>query len=427
LLAFPNATDMNSLYNKHKELFDAIKSAGGYPYVVGGYVRDTLLGRNPHDIDVVVTGINIPDMDSLSYQMGGAPAYGISFPVYNIKGIEVALARKEKKTGKGHTGFETSVESVTLEQDLRRRDLTINAIAIDPFTDKFIDPYGGINDIKHRVLMPVSDAFGEDPLRVLRAARFAAQLDMYISDSLIVTARQARHEIPSLPGERIFGELQKALRTPKPSVFFDALDQLGALSIAFPEIYALKGRIQPEKYHPEGDTYIHTLETIDRAREMGADDETMFAALVHDLGKAVTPNEDLPRHINHEGLGLPIVEAMSKRLCVSTSYRKVAKLATKEHLNIHRFNDLRPVKKVRLLMRLGVIQDDTLARRVVMVAKADARGRGPLHANNPYPQGDMLLNAAAIVRQVRGHEFAYLKNGEKIAQKIEEARVRALK
>ena len=194
----------------------------------------------------------------------------------------------------------------------------------------------------------------------------------------------------------------------------------------FPEIHALTWRIQPEKYHPEGDAYVHTLLVIDEARRLGGDDEVMFAALVHDLGKAITPDDNLPHHYNHEALGVGLVHKMCDRLHVPNTHRRVGVAAAREHLNVHRFMDLKPVTQVRLLVRLGVIQDDMLARRVVMAAKADARGRGPTFADNPYPQGDKLIEAAAIIRQVRGHQFAHLKDGAKIATKMEQERVKAL-
>jgi tRNA nucleotidyltransferase (CCA-adding enzyme) len=408
---------------KYLELCQRIKEAGGQPYLVGGYVRDMLLGRGPKDIDIVVVGMTVKTLVDIT---NGVEPTGNSFPVFHADGAEVALARKEYKIGSGYNGFVCLTDHVTLEEDLFRRDLTINSMALDPFTDQIIDPYGGTKDLAAKVLRPVGPHFGEDPVRILRAARFAAQLDMYLADTLIAAAQLVLPELIEEPGERIWGELEKALRTQKPSRFFEALDRLGALEITFSEIYALKGRIQPEKYHPEGDAYVHTLEVIDRARDMGADDETMFAALVHDLGKAITPDDNLPHHYNHEALGVALVNDMCNRLHVPNSHRKAGVMAAKEHLNVHKFMDLRPTTKIRLLMRLGAIQDDTLARRVVMASKADARGRGPLHANNPYPQGDQLLAAANIIRQVKGNQFVHLKDGKKIAQKMEQARAKAL-
>lgn len=400
--------------------------------MVGGYVRDLLLGRQPKDVDVVIVGgdpFHGPGLATLQELLPNATIklVGKDFPVYLVDDIEVAYARTERKVGEGYQGFEVNVQDVTLEEDLRRRDLTINAMALDPFTDQIIDPFGGARDLQAGVLRPVGPHFGEDPVRILRAARFAAQLDMSITRDLVAAAEPALAELVDAPGERLWGELEKALRTQKPSRFVEGLDELGALEVVLPEIAALKGRIQPEKYHPEGDAYVHTLEVIDRAADLGGDDEAMFAALVHDLGKAVTPDDNLPHHYNHEALGVPLVHAMCDRLHVPNTHRRVAAATAKDHLNVHRFNDLKPVKKVRLLMRLGAAQGDLLARRVVLASKADARGRGPLHADAAYEQGDALLEAAAVLRTVKGHEFANLKDGQKIAQKMEQARAKALK
>lgn len=424
------------LHKRHLSLCQKIKEAGGEPYIVGGYVRDIVLGRSPKDIDLVVVGLHperllqvlrddrylLKNLDKPAPELRGK-----AFPVFMVNGVEVAVARKENKMGIGHKGFEVEVAGVTLEEDLFRRDLTINAIAMDPFTGKIIDPYGGIEDIQDRILMPVGPHFAEDPLRILRAARFATQLEMLVGGSLITASEEAVREIPQLPGERLWGEIEKALRTQCPSRFFRALDKLGALEVVLPEIAALKGRIQPEKYHPEGDAYVHTLQVVDQAARLGGDDETMFAALVHDLGKAVTDNDNLPHYYNHEALGVPLVHNLCDRLRVPNTHRKVAVLTAKEHLNVHRFDQLKTVKKVRLLVRLGAIHDNTLARRVVMASKADARGRGPLFADQPYEQGDHLLEAAAVMRQVQGHQFAHIKDGRVIAQRMETARTQALK
>lgn len=410
--------------DKTKDICQRIVDAGGRPYIVGGYVRDMLLGRQPKDQDIVVVDLDIALVQDA---LGNPQHVGADFPVFIVDGIEVAVARTERKTGTGYTGFQVQVENVTLEQDLMRRDLTINAMAMHPFTGLVIDPYGGIQDLKKGVLRPVGPHFGEDPVRVLRAARFAAQLDMKVTDELIGAAIPVLDELKDVPSERLWLEIEKALRTEQPSVFFEALDQLGALEIVLPEISALKGRIQPEAHHPEGDAYVHTLQVVDRARDLGADDETMFAAMVHDLGKAVTDDDNLPHHYNHEDLGVPLVHALCDRLRVPNIHRKTATMTAKEHLNIHRFNDLKAVKKVRLLMRLGVIQGDLLARRVALASKADAQGRGPTYRDKPYPQADNLLEAAKVVRTIKGHQFVHLKDGQKIAQRMESARTKVLK
>lgn len=412
------------LEKKHLKVCEQLRNLEGVSvYLVGGFVRDALLGRKAKDVDVVVVGAK----PNAVIRLPGCKLIGSSFPVYQLDGVEIALARTERKRGRGYLRFDWSTSNVTLEEDLQRRDLSINAIAMDPFSGEIIDPLNGQKDLSDRILRPAGSAFGEDPLRVLRAARFAAQLSMELSDELVEAVKPVLSELDTLCGERVWGELAKALRSEQPSRFFHALDKMGALESVFPEIAALKDRIQPESYHPEGDAYVHTLEVIDRARDLGADDETMFAALVHDLGKAVTPDDELPHHYNHESLGVPLVREMGRRLRVPNSHLKAGMVTAKEHLNIHRFDDLRATKKVRLLMRLGVVQNDLLARRVVMASKADAQGRGPKFRDALYLQGDNVLRAAKVICEVRGHDFAHLKDGNKIAQRIEQARAKALK
>lgn len=411
------------LSNRHIKLCEALRDAGCQPYVVGGYVRDLLLGRQPKDVDIVVVGI---DPGVLIETLDYPDPVGASFPVFIVDGVEVAMARTERKWGKGYREFSCETEGVTLEDDLRRRDLTINAMALDPFTDQVIDPFGGARDLQAGVLRPVGPHFGEDPVRILRAARFAAQLDMEISDELVEAARPALMELMDEPGERLWGELEKALRTQRPSRFVEGLDRLGALEIVLPEIAALKGRIQPEKYHPEGCVFTHTMLVLDRSKELGGDSITAFAALVHDLGKAVTPDDNLPHHYNHEALGVPLVHAMCDRLRVPNEHRNTAALTSKYHLNIHRFEELKPVKKVRLIKSLGALQDDLTLRRVALAAQADAQGRGPEYVNKPYPQRQRLQEAAVVMKGVRGNQFAHLKDGRVISQKMEQERAKAL-
>jgi tRNA nucleotidyltransferase (CCA-adding enzyme) len=404
----------------HLNICEEVAAAGGKPFIVGGFIRDALLKRIPKDIDLMVVGLTPDQMEEL---FPGERAVGNHFPVWIIDGIEVALARTEKKDGKGHTAFICETAGVSLIEDLSRRDLTINAMAMDPFTGEIFDFFNGREDLANFELRPIGSHFREDPLRVVRAARLAAKLGMVPTKDLIKECGHVLDELKELPAERVFEELKKALGTNYPSVFFQTLDELGALNLLFPEIYALKGRIQPEKHHPEGDVFVHTLEVIDRAKELGADPETTFAALTHDLGKAVTDDDNLPHHYDHERLGVPLVEAMSDRLRVPTRWRETAKLAALLHLNVHRFEDMRPTKKVRLIMRLERKQ---ALRQVALVCQADAQGRGPELKKKPYPQRQRLLDAADVVRTVKGHKFSDLRP-EVIAQKMEQERAKALK
>ena len=414
-----------ALRNRHLDLCQRLKDAGGTPYIVGGYVRDLVMGRVPNDVDIVLVNGDNQSVSNFLHCEG--EQVGKDFPVFIVDGVEIAHARTERKTGRGYTGFECETQGVTLREDLERRDLRVNAMAMDPFTNEIIDPFHGRQDIIDGMLMPVGRHFGEDPLRVVRAARFAAQLEMTVGGAVADEAIGVLHELHTLPGERVFAELVKALRAPQPSRFFRALDKLGALKILFPEIEALKGRIQPEAYHPEGDAYVHTLEVIDRARELDADDEAMFAALVHDLGKAVTPDDNLPHHYNHEALGVPLVDVMCERLRAPVSFKRTGRLAAKDHLNIHRFAELKAVKKVRLIARLGGLHNDFMLQRVALASQADAQGRGPVLSKEPYPQRQAILEAARVIRGTSGHTFAHLKDGRVIAQKIEQARAGALK
>jgi len=381
------------------------------------------MGRQAHDVDICVVGMT---MQQLLDTFPEGKAAGKDFPIVIVGEVEIALARTERKIGIGHDAFECDTRGVSLREDLFRRDLTINAMAIDPFTGKIFDFFGGQDDIAARLLRPVSDHFMEDPLRVLRVARFAAQLGFRPTFEMIQMCESLRIELRSLSGERVLGELMKALRCERPSLFFEALNDFQCLEEVFPEIAALKGRVQPEKYHPEGDAFVHTLLVVNRARELGANDATMFASLVHDLGKAVTDDDNLPHHYNHEALGVPLVHQFCDRIKAPNDYRAVGVAAAREHLNVHKFAELRPITRARLLDRLGVAHGDAMLEMVCLAAQADAQGRGPLFHDKPYPQRQAMLEAADKFRSVKGDQFASLCDGEKIRAKMEQARAKVL-
>lgn len=408
------------LNSNQLRICDAVQGQDGQPFVVGGFVRDLIAGRPSNDVDLLVVGMT---RDDLMAALPQGVWVGRDFPVLLVDGIEVAMARIERKIGDGYGGFECEVDGVTLEDDLRRRDLTINAMAMDPFTHEIFDPFKGRRDLANGILRPVSEHFREDPLRVLRAARFAAQFDMKVSDELLVEAIMVQDELHTLTAERVSKELLKALATDKPSIFFQVLDEMEALEFVFPELDALKDRPQPEKYHPEGDAFVHTMLVVDRARELGADLVATYAALVHDLGKAVTPDHELPHHYNHEGLGVPLVAEMSDRLRMPRKFKVAGMAMSKSHLNIHRFASMRPVKKVRLIVSL--LRKDVL-EEVALAAQADAQGRGPDFVDKPYPSRQLLIDAAQVIRGVKGDQFAHLKDGRVIAQNMERARAKAL-
>ena len=252
-----------------REFSTRIAAAGGTAYIVGGWVRDWLRGKAPHDKDYVVVGIS---KDKFINIFQDAKLIGNSFPVFllEIHGVkcEVAFARREIKSGTGYRGFDISSAGVTIEEDLYRRDTTVNSMAVNLFTGELVDPYGGKKDIEKHLLRPVSEHFSEDPVRALRAARQGAQLDYLVSDELIAAMQQCKEELKLEPPERIFGELKKALTAPKPSNFFRILQRAGLLNDLFPEIYALIGKSQPLEFHPEGDAFEHTMNLTDKVATM---------------------------------------------------------------------------------------------------------------------------------------------------------------
>lgn len=396
-------------------IVNRVNEVGGQGFIVGGCIRDFLMGREPKDYDVVVVGMTRED---LAASFPESSWVGKDFPVMLVDGHEIALARKERKIGKGHAGFECETNNVTLEDDLRRRDLTVNAIAFNPINGSFIDPFGGREDLRDNILAPVSEAFKEDPLRVFRVARFVCQLHMAASGPLQQMCAEMGNDLMFLPAERVFAEMMKALRSNRPSRFFTFLNGLGVLSTWFQELSALVGRQQPPKYHPEGDAFVHTMLVLERARELGADDATMWAALVHDLGKAVTNSEPPAfHHFNHEALGVPLVEQIGERLRVPSEFTRIGKKAAKWHLNVHRFEQMRAVKRVDLITRLG---DDFEA--VTLAAQADAQGRGPTLVNEPYPQRDAVREAYKLYWTVRGAPT--MGEGPQVAEKLRQLRTR---
>ncbi|MEO6364855.1 MAG: multifunctional CCA addition/repair protein, partial [Luteimonas sp.] len=313
-------------------------------YLVGGAVRDRLLGLPPGDNDFVVVGETVASMLAAGFKQVGR-----DFPVFlhPQNGEEFALARTERKSGRGHHGFEVHADpSVTLEDDLQRRDFTINAIAQDA-DGSLSDPFGGENDIKARILRHVGAAFGEDPLRVLRAARFMARfafLGFRVAPETmeLMRAMASSGELAELVPERVWQELQRALKSPTPSAFLATLRDCGALAQVLPEVDALYGVPQRPEYHPEVDTGIHQQLVSDMAARLAPGDAVIgFAALTHDLGKALTPEDVLPRHIQHEQRGIAPLRVLCDRLKVPGEHRGLAEIVCREHLNVHRLFELR--------------------------------------------------------------------------------------
>ncbi len=333
------------------ELASKISDAGGRLYLVGGAVRDFLMNRVPHDFDFCVTGIDIKDFQKL---VPDAKARGKCFPVFDYHGCEFAFARQEVKRSTGHKGFEMICnKSISIIEDLKRRDITLNSIAIDVLSKEIIDPFNGKNDIDEKVIRATSDAFVEDPLRTYRVARFASQFGFKVDNYTIELMKKTRDELDFLSPERVFVELDKALKAQKPSLFFDTLKKADVLDIHFKEVFDLIGVIQPEEYHPEGDAYNHTMNVIDKMSIKTHVPYMIFAGLVHDLGKALTPIEKRPSHIGHEEAGVQLVNKLCDRLKLPNKYRKAGITACEEHMRAGIFYNMRIPKKVDFIERIS--------------------------------------------------------------------------
>ena len=370
-------------------------------YLVGGAVRDQLLGLQVVERDWVVVGATPEDLIALGYRQVGR-----DFPVFLHPQTqeEYALARTERKTQAGYRGFSVHASpDVTLTQDLMRRDLTINAIAEDP-SGQLIDPYGGLADLEARKLRHVSPAFVEDPVRILRVARFAARfhgLGFRIDASTLALMIQMveANEVDALTPERVFQELQRVLNGPDPAVFFDTLRQCGALKRIFPELDALFGVPQDPQHHPEGDTGVHSLLALTEATKLSPDPAIRFAALVHDLGKALTPSDSWPSHPEHEALGLEALDQMALRLKIPTHYKELAGKVMRYHGAVHRIAAFQPPELLHLIEGLDGIRRPENLEPVAIACEADSRGRWGFE-HQPYPQRPLLLAAGEIVKRV---------------------------
>ncbi|GKW25199.1 multifunctional CCA protein [Pectobacterium carotovorum subsp. carotovorum] len=370
-------------------------------YLVGGAVRDSLLSLPVTEKDWVVVGATPEHLLAQGYQQVGK-----DFPVFlhPVSHDEYALARTERKSGKGYTGFVChAAPDVTLEQDLLRRDLTINAIARTE-QGELIDPYHGRRDLENRVLRHVSDAFGEDPLRVLRVARFAARfahLGFQIAEETLVLMQKMVHEgeLAYLTPERVWKETEKALGTSSPDVYFQVLRDCGALAVLFPEIDNLYGVPAPAKWHPEIDTGIHTIMTVAMAARLSPEIDVRFATLCHDVGKGLTPPELWPRHHGHGPAGVKLVEALCQRLRVPNPIRDLAKLVAEYHDLIHTVQVLQPKTLLKLFDAIDVWRKPQRLEQLALTSEADARGRAGFE-ENPYPQGDYLREAFRVAALV---------------------------
>ena len=409
-------------------------------YLVGGAVRDALMGLPMRDRDWVVVGATPEAMRKQGYQQVGR-----DFPVFlhPRSKEEYALARTERKTAPGYQGFAVHADaSVTLDEDLGRRDLTINAIALPQSalssdalfdTTLLVDPFDGQADIQAKVLRHVTSAFAEDPVRILRIARFAARFaDFVVAPETLALMQDMVHtgEVDHLVAERVWQELAKGLMEQRPSRMFAVLRDCGALARLLPEVDRLWGVPQSEQHHPEIDTGVHVMMALDMAAQLGANLPTRFACLTHDLGKGTTPAEVLPRHIGHEGRSAKLLAALCKRLRVPQECAELADVVAREHGNIHRSGELNAAAVVRLLERCDAIRKPQRFEDTLLACECDARGRLGLH-DTAYPQRARLSQALQCVLSVATDSVAEAAiqrglQGPAIGDAVRSARVAAL-
>ena len=391
-----------------------IDALGGTVYLVGGAVRDKFRNIKAHDKDYCITGV---DEKIFAKNFPKALKFGKSFPVYSIyiegKMCEIAFARTEKKIAAGYKGFAVNfLPTVTIEEDLFRRDTTINAMAVKILTGELIDPFGGQNDTEQKKIRAVSKHFIEDPVRALRAARQSAQFDFEITSETFLAMSQCAEEILAEPGERIFSELENALKTKTPSKFFRSLEKSHLLEIIFPEIFNLRGKFQSKIFHPEGDAYEHSLNILDEVAKINPKPVIRFAALVHDIGKGTTPTEMLPHHYEHEKRGLEVFQKMCEHLPLPTDWKKIATFVIKEHMRAPMFN--KPGKITDFLM--------CLHNAKISVTDFNDIIRADNHGLPPY-----LENAEFLIEEllkVSGKDAPPDLQGKKIGDWIFQERIR---
>jgi tRNA nucleotidyltransferase (CCA-adding enzyme) len=395
-------------------------------YLVGGAVRDKLLDIPVKDRDWVVVGATPEEMLDKGFK-----AVGKDFPVFLHPETkeEYALARTERKSGKGYKGFtfHTSPD-ITLEDDLLRRDLTINAIAEDE-DGNLIDPYGGEADLKQGMLRHVSDAFVEDPLRVLRIARFAATLGFKIAPETTRLLKEISesNELDALVPERVWTEMEKALSGKYPARFILVLRSCNALEKLFPEIEALFGVPQPKEYHPEIDTGLHTIMSLNQSVRLSDDPMIRFATLVHDLGKATTPENELPHHHGHEARGVKIIDKLCKRYRIPNKYHELASCVSRFHLDCHRIQEMKAETVLKKLEQLDAFRRPERFEQFLLASEADARGRASFE-DRDYPQAKYFMDALNTANEVDSKSLQEQGfEGKALGEEIKKQRVENIK
>ena len=397
-------------------------------YLVGGAVRDDLLGIAPRERDWVVVGSTPEALLEKGYRQVGA-----SFPVFlhPSTGEEYALARTERKQGHGYHGFAVDFHpGVTLEEDLARRDLTINAMA-QTADGQLVDPYGGKSDLEARLLRHVSPAFSEDPLRVLRVARFAARLaplgfSVHESTMRLMREMTASGELAHLVPERVWNEIEAAMCSANPGIFIQILRDCGALSVLLPEVDVLFGVPQPAKYHPEIDTGIHVMMAMDFAAHMQWPVQVVFALLLHDLGKGRTDPTTWPSHVGHELRGVPLVERVCERLRAPGACRDLAVKVCALHLRCHQLSQMRPSRIMALIEEADLLRRPDQAEPFLQACEADYRGRKDFE-ERPYPQAQKLATALKAIRAIQARQLdTEGLEGREIGEKLRQARIEAI-
>jgi tRNA nucleotidyltransferase (CCA-adding enzyme) len=397
-------------------------------YLVGGAIRDELLGLTVKERDWVVVGATAEHLQRLGYRRVGR-----SFPVFLHPETqeEYAMARTEKKTGQGYRGFEVDANAyVSLEDDLSRRDLTINAIARDA-DGNLIDPHDGQLDLDARILRHVTDAFREDPVRILRVARFAARfadLGFSVAPETLALMREmvAAGEAKALVPERVWRETERALATTRPDIFFEVLRSAGALAVIYPELDALFGVPQPERWHPEIDTGLHVLMTLEQAAQLDASLPARFAVMVHDLGKGTTPKENWPRHRGHEERSVALLETLCDRIGVPGRFREIAVQVARFHGVCHRADEMRPKTLLKILEALDAFRRPERLADFLVACEADARGRKGLQAE-PYPQAEIFRTARDAANGISAEQFVRAGiTGAAIGDSIRRERIAAI-
>ena len=410
-----------------QEVAQKIKQAGGTLYLVGGAIRDHLLNLPTTDKDYCVTGLTREQFQTLFPE---AKIQGKEFPVFILNQTEIALARRERKTGKGHKEFEfLTSPDIKIEEDLARRDLTINSIAQDVLTGEIIDPFYGKKDIQKRILRKTPDAFAEDPLRVYRVARFMATLDngFTIDTETLEAMQKLKSELSTLSKERVFSEFRKAISSSKPSLFFETLKEANVLDVHFPEIANLIGQTQPQQYHPEGDAYNHTMIVVNNAVQLTDNLAIRFSCLVHDLGKGLTPKEMLPHHYAHDEKGVKLVQSLGNRIGVPNSWIKCGKTAAKWHMKGGIFEKMTPKKQIEFIENVG---KSMLGLEGMKIVVACDKNRDRQDLQTTFHQIEFAKLGEECLKQISGEKIQEKYPnlaGKAFGEKLHEERINWIK